>query len=300
MDVFPTFFRMRHAKIVLFGGGEEARRKARLLAKTPAEIIVVADVLEPDFAAEVSGCIVHRPQKDENESLRGAAFAIIAVEDDAEAARLKSLCEAAGVPANVVDRPALCDFTVPSIVDRGAVVAAIATGGAAPVLARTIRVGVEGLIPDGLGRLAEIAAGARAAARIRYEDAAARRRLWERVFEGDAARLAAAGDLDDAERAMLAAFKTDAPPTGSIELILAPSTADDLTLRAVRAMGRADVLMIGEGVPAGVLDLARRDAERAALDAADAAMRKAAGARVVVLASVETGLAPFTGAERLL
>jgi len=173
VDIFPVFFRMDDAAVAVFGGGETARRKVRLLAKTPAVIHVFADTLDGPFRGEFGEAVNWHPLRTAAKILRDCRFAIIAEEGEGAALAAFQLARASGVPVNSVDRKAWCDFTVPSIMDRGRVVGAIATGGAAPVLAKQLRAAMEEATPPGVAALSAWAAGLRAAVRLH---ATARRR----------------------------------------------------------------------------------------------------------------------------
>ena len=110
---------------------------------------------------------------------------------------------AAGLPVNAVDRPDVSNFIVPAIVDRSPIVVGISSAGAAPVLTRRIRADIESLLPSSLGRLARFADSFRDAVKAKVGDAAARRRLWERVFDGPIAADVLAGDEHRARERML-------------------------------------------------------------------------------------------------
>ncbi len=262
MRLFPTFFRMDHAHVVVFGGGENARRKVRLLAKTPAQIRVVADALEPEFDREFGAHVEVIDPVHAGQALDGAAFAIVALEDDAEAEAAVSLAKSAGAPVNAVDRPELCDFTVPSILDRGELVAAVATGGAAPVLAKSVRAKLEALLPQRIGDLAALSKRMRSAVKSAIPTEDGRRRFWERVLNGAAAERAYAGDLDGAEAAMREALREPAD-MGVVHIVGAgPGDPELLTLKALRLIQDADTVFYDRLVSEEILDLVRRDAER--------------------------------------
>ena len=182
--------------------------------------------------------------------------------------------QARGIPVNIVDRPALCSFIMPAIVDRDPVIVAIGTGGAAPVLARLVRARIEAMLPPLLGRVAAMADAFKEEMRARFPDLARRRRLIERLFAGRAAALALAGEdaaARDAVVAEMAAEEAGAPAPGIVHLVGAgPGEADLLTLRAQRLLGEADVIVHAEAMSEAVLDLARRDAERLVADGAPA------------------------------
>ncbi len=263
MNLFPAFFRLEGAHVVIFGTGVEAVRKVRLLAKTPAEIRLVAETISPAMQAEFGVRLVRRAPDEAAGALSGAAFAIVALEDDAAAREAAALAREMGVPVNVVDRPELCDFTVPSILDRGEVVAAIATGGAAPVLAKSIRAKLEALLPARVGDLASLARRLRPAVAERLKEGGARRRFWERALTGPAAERAYAGDLEGAEQAMRDMLSKGDTGKGAVHIVGAgPGDAELLTLKALRLIQEADIVFHDRLVSDEILDLIRRDAAR--------------------------------------
>jgi len=122
---FPAFFNMENARVVVFGGGEEARRKVRLLAKTAAHItVVVGNEIDGAFAEEFAGRVTIAPQTQAGQALDAARFAIVACRIDVNIEKAITWARQYGVPINVVDRPELCDFTVPSMMGRGPLTAA--------------------------------------------------------------------------------------------------------------------------------------------------------------------------------
>ncbi len=291
MDVFPVFFRMDDARVAVFGGGEEARRKVRLLARTPAEILVFSTAPAPDLTAEFAGRVRWLAPGEAARHLPGCRFAIIAEPCETAALAAFAAARAARVPVNRVDHKGWCDFTVPSILDRGRVVAAIATGGAAPVFARKLRAALEVQMPPGLAGLAELASGLRAAVRIAFSEDRDRRRFWEDVFTGPVADHMLAGDREQALSALDAAFAAalrsgeaagQPLPVG----MLAPpdGPADLITLRAFGALQGAEWLGHAAGTDAGLLDLARRDADRCELDLANETASEAARSSLVAAA----------------
>ncbi len=195
MRQFPAFFQMDDARVVLFGAGEEALRKIRLLARTPAQISVVSEHAPDALAAEFPDRFEHVRPDAAATVLRGARLAIIALGDTAAVEAALSQVREAGVPVNVVDRPELCDFTVPAIIDRGEIVAAIGSGGAAPVLAKSVRARLEALLPARIGELAALARRLRSDVKAKLNTGEARRRFWEAALTGPAAGRAYAGDM---------------------------------------------------------------------------------------------------------
>ncbi len=264
MRFFPAFFDLAGRRVVVAGSGETAARKARLLVEAGAVVDFVASGFAPDFAAEWSGRAALISATPASAPIAGSALVFVAVDDTAEAEAWVRAARAAGVPVNAVDRPALSDFATPSIVDRGDVVVAISTGGAAPVLGRRLREKIEALLPARLAALAALAGSLRETVAARVAPAA-RRAFWEGFFDGPAAAQALAGDEAGAARAVIKAL--DDPQAeqsaGVVHIVGAgPGDPDLLTLKALRLLQDADVILYDRLVGDEILNLARRDALR--------------------------------------
>ncbi len=263
MDVFPVFFRADDLSVTVFGGGEEARRKVRLLAKTSAAINVIAEEVDPAFLEEFSGQASFAGYSAAQSALSHAKFVIIAEADDDRREEAIDLARSINLPINVVDRPELCDFTVPSILDRGSVVAAVATGGAAPIIARDVRSKLEALLPKRIGELASFAQSFRDAVKSRFSEGEQRRAFWESVLRGPIAESVLAGRETEARSQMIKALETGEAQTGVVHIVGAgPGDPELLTLKALRALQDADIVFYDRLVGEGVLELIRRDADR--------------------------------------
>ena len=190
------------------------------------------------------------------------ALAFIAGEDEVWVRAAAAAARAAHVPVNVVDRPELCDFTTPAVIDRGEVVAAIGTGGASPMLATMLRHDIEARIPEGAGRVAALFRTLQDEVRAALPDTDARRRFLRTALTGPAAEAAMSGDMDTARRLLIEALGQRQVFTGAVNYVPGDGPAELLTLRAVRVLAAADVLVCDNGVEADVLALTRRDAER--------------------------------------
>jgi uroporphyrin-III C-methyltransferase / precorrin-2 dehydrogenase / sirohydrochlorin ferrochelatase len=157
MRQFPAFFNLEGARIVVFGDGDEAARKLRLLVSSPADLVLVGAFDDAALNAEFAGRVAVVDTALRGVALEGARLAIIAEADDTLRAEALAAVRARNIPVNVVDHPEDCDFTVPSILDRDEIVAAIGSGGAAPVLAKAVRAKLEALLPNRIGELAALA-----------------------------------------------------------------------------------------------------------------------------------------------
>ncbi len=267
MDYLPIYLDLKDRLCVVIGGGEVAARKVGLLLRARARVRVCAPELGQGLQALlVEDKIEHRAERFHPDLLDGAVLVIAATDDEAVNRAVHEAACARNIPVNVVDRPELCSFIMPSIVDRSPVIAAVSTGGASPVFARLIRARLESLIPANFGRLARLAAEFRnqVKARIRHPDR--RRRFWEEVLQGYVAELIYSGQ-DEAARAALerklAAEDGAERPVGEVYLVGGgPGDPDLVTFRALRLMQQADVVVYDRLVSSEVLDLVRRDALR--------------------------------------
>jgi uroporphyrin-III C-methyltransferase / precorrin-2 dehydrogenase / sirohydrochlorin ferrochelatase len=301
MRVFLASIPLEGRKVVVVGGGEPGAAKARLIARTPAELVWYAPDAVPPQAERPAGRSP-LPRWPEPGELDGAILVFLAVFDAPETAALAAEARVRGALVNVVDRPGLCDFHTPALVDRGEVVIGIATGGSAPILARDLRARIEAVLPDGLEALAELAREIRDVVKAKIADPLERRRYWERAFRGRAADLAAAGEVEAAREELHRLMAADAPAKGGVWLVQAPAEADLLTLKALRILQNADLVVHDAGVSPAVIDCARRDARRieagpdsAPIQIAEAAAR---GSRVARLTTADP--APETAALKAL
>lgn len=247
MDSFPAFFPLASRTVVVAGQGAAAEAKVRLFEGSPARLVRLLG--EEALSSH---------------SYAGAILAFVASEDEAFADAAAAAARAAHVPVNVVDRPALCDFTTPAVIDRGAVVAAVGTGGASPMLATLLRHDIEARLPEGAGRVAVLLQTMQAEVRQAIPEPHARRAFLRAAIAGPAAAAAMAGDLAVAKAKLREALTAGAQPHGQVTFVPGAGPADHLTLAAVRRLAAADVLAPDPGVADEVLQLARRDAEHLA------------------------------------
>lgn len=228
----PLFHRISGRPVIVLGEGEAAEAKRRLVERAGG--IVTADTASD------------------------ARIAFVALDEpEAEAERLR----ARGVLVNVPDRPELCDFTVPSILDRSPVLIAIGTGGASAGLAKALRLRLETLLPPRLGALADGLFKARAALRRRWPDAGERRRALDAALGEGGALDPLAEDSSARLDAWLSGGHGDGAG-GVAEISLTSGDPDDLTLRQARLLGTADVLACEPDIPPAIMARARADAAR--------------------------------------
>ncbi|MBP1850053.1 siroheme synthase CysG [Rhizobium halophytocola] len=266
LGTFPAFFRVTDEVVAVFGCGEEAFAKVRLLGNTKAKIIAYGAEPDPAFAAYLAKHMVAHVAEDfDVRQVEGAKLVFAATGENAMDRAIVDAARAAKIPANAVDQPDYCDFFTPALVNRAPIAVAIGTEGAGPVLAQMIRADIDRLLPKSLGMLAVLANGYRSAVDALLPKGVARRLFWRGFFKGDVADAVETGDLSTARRRATGLLKQARAEgvEGRVFLIGAgPGAEDLLTLRAHRLLMEADVILFDALVPQGVVDMGRRDAER--------------------------------------
>ena len=264
----PIFLALDGKRVVVAGDGPAVAWKAELLSAAGADVVVFSqcpcEELHALAAQPPRGAIVLQHRAWQAEDLRGAAVAVAGFDDDRDAQRFAEAARAAGVPVNVIDKPAHCDFSFGAIVNRSPLVIGISTDGAAPVFAQAIRGKLEAIIPRGFAGWAEAARRWRRAIQLSGLSFAARRQFWQafaRLALAHPDRAPAQSDFDS----VLRQTRAEAMPAedGRVTFVGAgPSDPELLTLRAVRALQAADVILIDDVVTPDILDFARREARR--------------------------------------
>jgi len=265
MKLYPLFANLTHRAVLVVGGGAVAERKVAALLGAQAQVTVNAGELTPQLQRWVAqGRIGHR-----RDAFQGAwldrIWLVVAATSDREVNQLIAACaDLRRIFVNVVDDAALSSFHVPAVIDRAPLTIAISSGGEAPMLARLLRERLEALLDHSLGALATLAAKLRPHIRTRHPQLAARRRFYEELFAGPVVTLLRQGQPKAAWTAAKKALATTpSSRPGSVVLVGAgPGDPGLLTLRALRALNEADVILHDRLVSAEVLELARRDAER--------------------------------------
>lgn len=264
LNAFPIFMRVDGEAVVVVGNGDEALAKARLLSQSSATLRIVA----PDAESALRDWIAANGAEHVDSSyvpahLEGAALVFAATGDEALDRRISQDARAKGIPVNAVDRPDLCDFFTPAIVNRAPLAIAIGTEGAGPVLAQMVRAKIDRLLSPSLGSLAALASSFREAAERLLPRGNIRRAFWNEFFSGAPARAIEVGDQTGARRAASDLLARSTAPRGHVALVGAgPGAEDLLTLRAQRLLMEADVIVYDALVPEAVVAMGRRDAER--------------------------------------
>ncbi len=240
MNGLPLLHRLEGARIVLVGEGAMAEAKRRLVERAGGTCVSEAEAHQ-------------------------ARLGFVALDDGraAEAAALR--LKRQGLLVNVADRPDLCDFTLPSVLERGPVTVAVATGGASAGLAKQLRLALERMLPASLGDLASRLGNARERMRDRWPDGGERRRALDAALaSGGVLDPLDSGSADRVEDWLKGREKPDAE--GTVEILLTSTNPDDLTLRQARLLGTADYVVHPRDIPEAILVRARADAERVVLE----------------------------------
>ena len=264
LAVFPAFHRVEGRRVVVVGGGAEAAAKIRLLSETRAEIVVFAAALDKKTGVDLIAA--HGDWRGTWPALAdiaGAALVFAATGSEESDREIWSLAHEAGVPVNIVDRPELCDFYTPAIVNRAPLAGAIGSEGGAPVLSRHVRARIEALRAPAFGDLAALAETLRGRVGRVLGSGEERRRFWARFFSGSVAEKVFAGRLAEAEDEAWKVLEIEPNFAGHVSLGGAgPGAGDLLTLRAQRALQEADVVVYDRLVPEAIVAQGRRDARR--------------------------------------
>jgi uroporphyrin-III C-methyltransferase/precorrin-2 dehydrogenase/sirohydrochlorin ferrochelatase len=262
----PIFLALHGKRAIVAGGNAAAAWKAELLSAAGARVEVFAETACEELRALLAdppgGTITLHANAVAASACAEAALAVGAIEDDVEAERFAEAMRAAGIPVNIVDKPSLSDFTFGAIVNRSPLVIGISTDGAAPLFAQVIRAKIERLIPRGFSGWAQAASTWRQRINALDLAAAGRRLLWSKFADRAIVRpdhQPAEADLD----ALIAETQNESTSAGSVVMVDAGAGDPELiTLRALRALQSADVILIGPGVSPDIVDFARREAKK--------------------------------------
>ncbi|MDG1737913.1 MAG: siroheme synthase CysG [Paracoccaceae bacterium] len=270
MEHLPIFLTVKGKTIVVDGGGTVAVRRVERALSAGANVISCDPTPEEELQALIDrnpNALTSFKRPAQREDVKNATVVYGASEDNVRDQRLRAWSDEFKVLCNVADEPDICDFITPSIVDRSPVVVAISTGGAAPVVARTLRARIETMLLPSFGQLTEFVGGFRQAIANKISTGRERRHFWERMIDGPAGDFFLSGEKDKAsnriESDLAAIGRDDAPPMGEVYLVGAgPGDPDLLTFKALRLMQRADVVLYDRLIGDEILSLVRRDAER--------------------------------------
>lgn len=266
MELLPIFLNIKDRRCVVIGGGNVAFRKASLLARAGANLFVVAEQLSEELQTL---CVDHKGTSEirsfEPGLLKGATLVIAATDDLAINKQISQHARQLGIPVNVVDQPELCSFIMPSIVDRSPVVIAISSGGTSPVLTRKLKELTEVMVPQRVDKLARLLGSYREQVKSRITESSRRLRFWEKLLDSKVPELVYSGD-DSTATALIEQQLNSADEvsmSGEVYLVGAgPGDPDLLTLRALRLMHKADVVLYDRLVSPEIMLKLRPDAHK--------------------------------------
>lgn len=265
MEIFPISLKLQQQRCLIVGGGHIAYRKALLLAKAGAKIDVLAPEIDDNLLQLVQQSQGQYVQDvfSSSTALRHYRLVIAATDNNLVNQQVFAACEAENVLVNSVDDPPHCRFMVPAIIDRSPLVISVASNGTSPVLSRQIRTQLESSIPHGMGKLAEFSGQWRAAVKQKIVNPDERRIFWEELYASPLKEQVFNDNLDAANQSIQHALAEWQTPKGEVYLVGAgPGDPELLTLKALRLMQQADVVIYDRLVSAPILELCRRDAEK--------------------------------------
>ena len=265
MEIFPISLKLQQQRCLIVGGGHIAYRKALLLAKAGAKIDVLAPEIDDNLLQLVQQSQGQYVQDvfSSSTALRHYRLVIAATDNNLVNQQVFAACEAENVLVNSVDDPPHCRFMVPAIIDRSPLVISVASNGTSPVLSRQIRTQLESSIPHGMGKLAEFSGQWRAAVKQKIVNPEERRIFWEELYASPLKEQVFNDNLDAANQSIQHALVEWQTPKGEVYLVGAgPGDPELLTLKALRLMQQADVVIYDRLVSAPILELCRRDAEK--------------------------------------
>ncbi len=264
MDYLPLYVDLRDKGCLVVGAGAVALRKIELLLKAGARVRVMApECIEAIQGLADAGSIDLATRPYQTGDQAGHALVIAATGNASVDGQVFRDCRTDGILVNTVDSPDLSSAIFPSIVDRDPVLVAVSTGGRSPTLARVVRGWLEARLPPALGRLADFAAARRAIVKRTIESVSGRRKFWERVVGGATGELVLSGDVDRAGQQFTRELQESGPPAGFVALVGAgPGDPELITVRGLRLLQQADVVLYDNLVNERILGYARREAER--------------------------------------
>ena len=266
MKLLPLVHRLHGRRCLLAGGGPVALRRAQLLHAAGAQITLIAIDMHPALKTWLDGrerVTAYLRAYQPSDLTADYYLAIAATDDRAVNRHIADAAARLGVSVNVTDDAARCDVMFPALIDRDPVLIAVSSSSASPVLTRWLVQRIDALLPRGVRQLAELVGRFRAAAHSAIPDARTRAQFWQRILQGAVAESVFSGKMDEAEALLVRALeKPQTPPRGAVYLIGAgPGDPDLLTLRALRLLQQADVVIHDRLVSPEILALADPQAE---------------------------------------
>lgn len=263
MDYLPIFMRLKEQKVCVIGGGTIAARKSDLFIQAGAKVEIISPELKGEMARmHQAGLVSWQPCEFEPDLIQGAKLVLAATDDQMVNEAVYAAATELGIAVNIADQTELCDYILPSILQRGPITVAVSTGGRSPTFARHIRVELEKSLPSGLGEMALLLRQLRQQYNPQIDEDE-RKHFWQNLLNGTFYQTALEGRWDEARQICAQAFAGHQTPTGEVFLVGAgPGDPDLLTIKALRILQTADVIVYDRLVSEDIINLTRREAER--------------------------------------
>lgn len=275
MDYLPIFTRIQNQPCVIVGGGAVAARKADLLIKAGANVMVIAPALKTEMQFHLSNGQIHWQQAEYSDDIMASLtlpkLVISATDNQVVNKAVYAYCQAHNIPINVADKTELCDFILPAIIDRNPMIVAVSTGGRSPVLARVMKAKLETLIPHGFSQLTQWVGQYRQKVKQTIQSIEGRKTFWETLLSSFLIDKVVQGKVADADAIFNALLhesqgqetQGQSSKLGEVYLIGAgPGDPDLMTFKGLKLLQQADVILYDRLVSPEILDMARREAER--------------------------------------
>ena len=268
MKYFPFYIDLKKKSVLLIGGGEVAERKLDLLIKACANVTIISPEITPYISeiAEKNNINILKEPYSPDQLDKKYSFVIAATNNEDLNKNIAKDSNQNNILVNVVDRPEICDFIFPSILERGDITISVSTGGASPVLARLLRTKLETMIPGAYGKVAKIISENRITVRDRLKQSQSNKIFWEQMLNSKFLELVLSGQETEAKEYLNASIDNineDVINQGEVYLVGAgPGDPDLLTFRALRLMQQCDVVLYDRLVQPAIMDLVRRDAKK--------------------------------------
>ncbi|MCG9552511.1 siroheme synthase [Vibrio sp. Isolate31] len=262
MRYFPMFLDVENKPILVVGGGEVACRKVDSLLRAGANVTLVSPKVAPYLKQLVDEGQLHWVQNFYSSQIISKNYLQVWATTDNPSLNHQVYNDAKkmGILVNVVDDLPYCDFITPSMINRGRIQIAISSGGASPVLVRNIREKLETVLPQNIGLIANFGASKRNSIKESFPTVDERRKFWERFLSSSFIELVT--DREQLEFYYQQALTEGINSEGQVTWIEFEHDVELLSMKALRLMQEAELVLSPSDCPFEFVDLCRRDAER--------------------------------------
>lgn len=260
MSLLPIFLKLDGRRGLVVGGGAVALEKITSLLKTGLRLRVVAPHANPQIVQLASEGRLRWIQRPFEISDLDGSFLVVAATDSEEVnARVYKEAFERGILANSVDDPPHCDFYFGSVVSRGSLQIAISTAGESPAVAQRLRREIDEQLPEDLGPWLDNLGQLRRDVLETHPRGEARRLLLHELAHRP---ICDSSNCPSRQAARAPLNKSIPDSSGKVYLVGAgPGDPDLLTVKALRLIQSADVILHDDLVPQAILNLARHGAE---------------------------------------